>query len=61
MGKYPIQADIAHETWYIEVHADSPEQAVEEGKWMIKRIANVSINTVLNARVESLDFDDVKV
>jgi hypothetical protein len=55
MNLYPVQADIGDEVWYIEVQGDTPEQAVEEGRWMIKRIAKVPINKVLNARIESLD------
>jgi hypothetical protein len=55
MDKYPIQAEIGAETWYIEAHGDSPEHAVDEGRWMIKRIANVPIGQVKNARVEAIE------
>jgi hypothetical protein len=51
---YPIQAEIAGQTWYIEMFADTPEQAVDEGRCKLARIAGVPINQVLNARVEEL-------
>lgn len=52
MKPYPILAEIDGQTWYIEAEGITPEHAVEEGKWMIKRIANVPINKVENARIE---------
>lgn len=54
LKKYPIQAEITEQTWYIEIFADTPERAIDEGRWKLARIAKVPVNQVMNARVEEL-------
>lgn len=58
MEKYPFQAEINGETWYVEAHGDTEDQAREEALWIFKRAARVPLTKIENLRLEALKEND---